>query len=131
MFELLESYSSFLFVAIGSACGAVLRMYITRNLYSFTNSRFSGILVVNLIATFFLGLFFGMQNKFDYMNSPQPLFLILCVGFLGSLSTFSSLVLELFSYSAEENWMRVLYAISTSLILGIIFAALGYHLVNV
>ena len=130
MSDLLDGYRSFLFVAMGAAPGAVLRIYISKKFYFYTNSQFSGILVVNLIATFLLGLCLGLQNQFNHLTDNQPLFLILCVGFLGSLSTFSSLILELFSYSLKRKWVDLLNSLLLSLILGIIVAALGYHLVN-
>ncbi len=131
MFEFLNTYNSSVLVAIGAAPGAFLRMQISTNFNTFKRSKFLGILFVNSIATFLLGLCLGLQNRAFYLNTNQPLYLMICVGFLGSLSTFSSLILEIFSYFVQRKWIDLTFSLSVSLFFGLLLASLGYHLGNV
>ncbi len=131
MFDFINTSHSSIFVVIGAAPGAILRMQISRKIHKITQSNLLGTLLVNSIATLLLGFCLGLQNRALYLNTNQPLYLMLFVGFLGSLSTFSSLILEFFSYFLQRKWIDLMFSISVSLVLGLVLASIGYYLGNV
>ncbi len=126
----LDSLSSVLCISIGAAPGAILRMKMSEKIFVNTKSTLAGIFTVNTIATFFLGLFLGLEEKIILFTNNQPLFLVLCVGFLGSFSTFSSLILELFKCFKEKKMMDFLGLICIALTLGLIAGSIGFFFGN-
>ncbi len=130
MFNSLEDYSPSIFVAIGAIPGAIFRMQIFNRLASNTQSNLYGLILVNTIATFFLGFCLAIQKNIFYMQNNQPLYLLICVGFLGSLSTFSSFILEFFSCYIKRKWHDFYLTIFSSIIFGLLFASLGYYFGN-
>ncbi len=108
-----------LLVGLGGAVGAILRFLITNrwNELSFVPI---GTLSVNLIGSFFLGFFWGRSGD-------TLLYLLIGVGFLGALTTYSTLHVEL--HKLRENkktW--TFYLVSTYL--GGIFLAYGGYLLS-
>lgn len=99
-----ETVSTLFAVALGGALGSMLRY---RLRFVTKNSKVSmGSLPANLIASFVLGLitalfadaFFAIEG---WQSWFQPL---LTVGFAGSLSTFSTLALEMHENTKKRNW---------------------------
>jgi CrcB protein len=99
-----ETVPTLFAVAIGGALGAMLRY---RLRFVTSNSKISmGSLPSNIIASFVLGFitalfadaFFAMQG---WQSWFQPL---LTIGFAGSLSTFSTLALEMHENTKKRNW---------------------------
>jgi len=99
-----ETVPTLFAVAIGGALGAMLRY---RLRFVTQNSKVSmGSLPANIIASFVLGFitalfadaFFAIEG---WQGWFQPL---LTVGFAGSLSTFSTLALEMHENTKKRNW---------------------------
>ncbi len=130
MFDFLNNVKPSILVSLGAVPGAILRMQISNKIYYKGNSNSLGILLANLFATFLLGFCLGIQNKFDYIDNNQPLYLMFCVGFLGSLSTFSTFIFETFSCFLKRKWINLSTILCSSLILGILLASIGYQLGN-
>ena len=130
MSDLLTDYKSFLIVGIGAAPGAISRMQILKKFYSYRKSYLPGILTVNTLATFFLSYILSLENQLLLNSKSQSLYLLLCVGFLGSFSTFSSLVLELYNYSLDKRWKDLFLMIFFSISLGLIASSIGSELAN-
>lgn len=74
--------ANFLYIILGASCGASLRYLAVLFLPA-------PILLVNVIGSFLIGIF-----SVKFAGSAQML-LFICLGFLGSLTTFSSFSLEL------------------------------------
>jgi len=112
---------SFIFVGIAGFIGANIRYIISRKL----NKRTSGVipfgtLLVNLVGAFLLGLLVGSQVGEIYM-------LLIGIGLLGSLTTFSTLNKELYSLQNHpKTWF--LYFLVTY-VGGLAFACIGYLLI--
>jgi len=81
-----------LLVALGAVPGAWLRFMLVNRLEPVLPHRHWGTLVVNLAACFGLGLLSALR---DQGQTPAALMLLLGTGFLGSLSTFSTLAAEI------------------------------------
>ncbi len=131
MVDIFKNYQSFLIVAIGAAPGAILRMHLRLKLTQFKKSSFDGIHIVNIISTFLLGFTIAIHRKTIIDPVSQNLYLLICVGFLGSLSSFSSIVYESFLYILENKWSVCLVTIFLSISLGMIALLFGYHIGNV
>ncbi|KGG14591.1 MULTISPECIES: FluC/FEX family fluoride channel [unclassified Prochlorococcus] len=130
MFNFLGDHRSSLFVAIGAAPGAILRMQISKKIFIHTKSDLYGVLLVNSIATFLLGILLGLQQKTYFLLDNEPLYLLLSIGLLGSFSTFSSLIFEFHHYYLNHRWMDLSLSLFVSIFIGIIMALFGFYCVN-
>lgn len=78
-----------LIAGIGGFVGTVFRYLISRYVQITVASTFPwGTLIVNIVGSFLIGLFFGIAEKGTFM-SPEWC-LLLTVGFCGGFTTFST-----------------------------------------
>ena len=125
MSEWTEEYKSYALIAIGAIPGAWLRMYMSRYLSSILLHKYLGTLSINIFACCLLGLFLALQA-----NNFSPFILIISVGFLGSLSTFSTFIFE-FLDSLLEYRLREAFSIALiSIIGGLIAFYAGFCIVS-
>ena len=118
-----------LFVSLGAILGANTRFLILGNLNNQNVKKDLPILLINTCASFCLGLFLSILEKVGSFIYSYQLVLFLSVGFLGSFSTFSSFVYDLFELCVEFKFYRGLKLFLISYILGISAFALGFFLV--
>ena len=119
-----------LFVSLGAIFGANTRFKFHNKLEKFYLSKAFVILIINTLASFFLGLFISIIEKFSSFNYAYQLTLFFSIGFLGSFSTFSSFVYELFDLCMQLKFLKALKLSIFSVSLGIISFAFGFLLVN-
>ena len=112
----------FIYILAGSTLGLIVRMFIKyisgrEKVFSFNN-----ILVVNVLASLFLGILacLNITNK--------NLILFFSVGFLGCLSTFSSFIYQLFNLIQERKYLSLLLYYIEVLVLSFLFFCLGYFI---
>jgi len=130
MSDLDEGLKPFLLVSLGAVIGACIRMHFVSYLGATFPRKYFGTFVVNTSATFGLGLVLSLSSQAGLPNNSSPLLLLVCVGFLGSLSTFSAFVLELLDTFFERRWQEGFLLAVISLLGGLMAAALGYGLGN-
>ena len=128
MSDVFNHYKSFFLVGIGAAPGAILRMQLSIKCAQYKKFNLSGIQIVNTIATFLLGVVLAIRGKLIIDSTTQQLYLLICVGFLGSFSSFSSLVYELYLYFVDNKYSELFISILCSIGLGMIAALIGYSL---
>ena len=109
-------------ILAGSTFGLIIRMFIKyisgrEKVFSSNN-----ILIVNVLASLFLGIFTG----FNITNKNLVLFF--SVGFLGCLSTFSSFVYQLFNLIKARKYLSSLLYYTEVLVLSFLFFCLGYYI---
>ena len=93
--------TNLLAIALGSICGALLRYAIYVSSVKLIDSQFPwGTLAANLIGCFLMGLLIG-SGKAD---ANDTLRLGFGVGFLGSLTTFSTFSAESVNHALNGNW---------------------------
>ena len=117
-----------LFISIGAILGANLRFEI-HNKLAHLNKDFL-IIVINTFASFCLGLFLAIEEKFRSFAYYYQLVSFFSIGFLGSLSTFSSFVYDLFDLCLQLKFFRALKLFIFSPSIGIIAFAFGFFLGN-
>lgn len=114
-------------VFIGGGAGAVLRYlvsYLSRMLFQIP---ILGTFIVNLAGCFLIGYIFGLT--LDKLQDASPMFkLLVTVGFLGGLTTFSTFSLEGFELIKNGRIGIALIYILSSCILGLMLVFIGYLL---
>jgi len=118
-----------LFVSLGAILGANARFIILGNLKNLNVNKDLPVFVINTFASFCLGLFLSIIEKFGSFLYSYQLVLFLSVGFLGSFSTFSSFIYDLFDLCIEFKFYKGLKLLITSYALGISAFAIGFFLV--
>ena len=115
----------FIHILVGSTLGLILRMFI--NYISGRQKVFSSnnILIVNVLASLFLGIFVGL----NIINKNLTLFFL--VGFLGCLSTFSSFIYQLFQLIQERKYFKLLLYYTEVFVLSFSFFWLGYFITSI
>ena len=122
--------SEILFVSIGAILGANSRFRIHKKLARLNLNKYSFILIINTFSSFFLGLFLSLVEQFRAFTYYYQLILFFSIGFLGSLSTFSSFVYDLFNLCLELKFFRALQLFVISASIGVIAFAFGFLLSN-
>jgi Integral membrane protein possibly involved in chromosome condensation len=113
-----------LLVAIGGGAGALLRYAAQRAFAARTGRPHAGTLLVNLAGTFALGLLLGSPLAADGRAAQ----LLIGVGFLGGLTTFSTVMAQLTEMLKARRWKAAAgYGLAT-FGGGLLLAAAGYAL---
>jgi len=120
-----ETVPTLFAIALGGALGAMLRF---RLRFVTQNAKISmGAYPGNIIASFLLGLVSALfADAFFAVEGWQSWFHpFLTVGIAGSLSTFSSLMLEMHETTKKHGWLKSIgYALFT-FVTGLIALSLG------
>ncbi|NKB75376.1 MAG: CrcB family protein [Synechococcus sp. s2_metabat2_7] len=109
--SLRKDLSELLLVALGAVPGAVMRWQVGAHLQD--NN-----VIVNVLGAFILGWLAGLPLR------PKRQLLI-GIGFCGSLTTFSSWMVDCVAFIAQGDWLAALGLIGITLGLGLGAAALG------
>ena len=125
---LLDSIQDVLLISFGAVFGVITRFIIYQKLEKINLSKNYIILFINTLSSFFLGLFFSILSHISSLSYSYYLGLFLSIGFLGSLSTFST-----FIYDVYELFIRLKFYIAfklfvISLASGVLAFALGFLL---
>lgn len=114
-------------VFIGGGIGAVLRYLITYLSRILFQMPIIGTLTVNLIGCLVIGYVFGLT--LDKLQTISPILkLLVTVGFLGGLTTFSTFSLEGFELIKNGKIIIAILYILSSCILSLILVFTGYLL---
>ncbi len=118
----------FVLVGIGAIPGAWLRLRIVNHFDPMVPRKHWGTFAVNLTAAFALGLVLGLQvnDLCTATRGVSGLTLLVAVGFFGSLSTFSTFAVELFTTLKQGHWLESVLLGIGSILGGLALAGLGY-----
>ena len=105
-------------VGLGGFVGALLRFFISERMNKEERLP-SGTLLVNLTGSLLIGLIFGLEL-------PKFWTIFLASGFVGALTTFSTLIKELLLLWRDGRRKESFLYIAYTLVFGILFAYLGY-----
>jgi len=108
---------------LGSISRYALQMFVSARVpYSFP----LGTLVVNLVGSLLIGLFFGYIEKSHWFSPQVRVFLT--IGFCGSFTTFSTFAFENLELLREGNYPNFILYTVVSVAAGIALVWLGYSL---
>ena len=116
---------SFSLVSIGAILGSNLRFKIYNILDIIKLKNDLRILLINILASFFLGFFYSISFDTSHLSYSYQLGLFFSIGFLGSLSTFSTFIYDLFELASKFKFSRAFLLFFFSLSLGLISLVIG------
>ncbi len=122
--------SEIFFISLGAILGANTRFKIHSKLENLNIRKDFLILIINTFASFSLGLFLATIEQLGSISYSYQLISFFSIGFLGSLSTFSSFVCDLFDLCLQLKFARALKLFLISLSFGIIAFTFGLLLGN-
>ena len=118
--------SNFFLVFVGGGLGAAVRFLVTTAAARWAAFPL-GTLAVNAGGSFLMGLVMGavllLTEKYGLI--AEPLRLLLAVGFLGGLTTFSSFSFETLLLLKGGSYLLAFCNIALQLLAGLLLAALG------
>jgi CrcB protein len=118
----------YLWISLGAILGANLRYVVSRWLAQWLGTGFPfGTFAVNILGCLAIG-FVGTMVTGRLVARPEVVRLVVMVGFLGSLTTFSSFAYETHNLFNDGAWMRALTNLFLSLFAGLVGVRLGVHL---
>ena len=112
-------------VGLGAIPGAWLRLKVVNHFEPMLPKKHWGTFLVNVIASFALGLVLALDET---CFASSGIALLMGVGFFGSLSTFSTFVVELLNELRAGHVLAAAALAVISIVAGLIAAAAGYGL---
>ena len=127
---ILNNFQDIILVSVGAIFGANVRFIIYQKLKEINIKRYNIILIINAFSSFLLGLFIPILSKIKSPDFSSQLGFFFIIGFLGSLSTFSAFIYDLYDSFLKYNFFRAVKLFTLSFFLGIIALTLGSLLAN-
>jgi CrcB protein len=113
-----------LYLMLGGAIGTVLRYWISGLPHKIYDGSFPwGTLVVNLVGSFLIGLFWGLLGR-ENISSNVRVFLF--IGLFGSFTTFSTFAFESLNLIRDGNIKFAIINMLASNILGVLLVFAGF-----
>ena len=125
---LLDKLKDVLIIAFGAFLGVNTRFIIYKKLNKINISKNSIVLLINIFSSFFLGLFLSISSQIDSVSYYSKLVLFFSIGLLGSLSTFSSFIYDLYDLLIQLKFYIAFKLFIISLISGLLAFAVGFLL---
>ena len=117
-------------ILAGGGLGALARYTLGSQIDKNLNLSFPvGIFFVNLLGCFFIGLIVSMfENKFIFSENLK---IFLIVGFLGSLTTFSTFALDNYNFMTQKNILLLFANIFLTNTFGLFMVLIGMKTVKI
>ena len=119
---LLDNFKDVILITFGAAIGANTRFVIYKKLYKLKLSKNYITLLINTVSSFFLGLLISQVGSIPY---SYHVLLFFSIGLLGSLSTFSAFIYELFDLYIQLKFYRLFKLLIISLASGLLAFVAG------
>ena len=126
--RLLENFQDFILIAIGAVLGANTRFIIYKKLDQLYVSKNYIVLSINICASFLLGLFLSILSQISSVDYSYKLVLFFSLGLLGSLSTFSAFIYDLYELFIQLKFYIAFKLFIISITSGILAFAVGFFL---
>ena len=126
--RLLDNFQDIILISFGAVVGANTRFIIYKILEKLNLGKNYIILVINTFSSFFLGFILSFLSQISPLSYSYKLGLFFSVGLLGSLSTFSTFIYDLYKLFIELKFYRVFKLFIISLTSGILSFAFGFLL---
>jgi CrcB protein len=107
-------------ISLGAIAGALMRYYLSLSLIRWLGPSFPyGTLCVNLLGSWLMGVFVAVALLRESSISPE-IRLLVTVGFLGSLTTFSTYTLDTLNLMRDRSLLLALGYWAGSALLGMV-----------
>ena len=130
IFVIFDSLKDIFLVSFGAFLGANIRFIMYEKFKKINLINDFSILIINTFASFCMGVFLSFLPRINSYEVSHQLVLFFSIGFLGSLSTFSTFVYDLCYVFRKFSFCSALKLFLISIFLGIIFLAFGFFLGN-
>jgi CrcB protein len=117
---------SYLWVALGSALGGLLRYAITRLTLHISTGVPWGTVLINILGSFVIGYFGTLTLQTGPYAESDNIRLFVMVGLCGGFTTFSSFSLQTFDLLRSGQWPRALVNVVLSVVLCIAAVGAGH-----
>lgn len=129
MTSAISNFTLYAFVAIGGACGASLRFYISQLVLNWLGKGFPfATLMVNIIGSFAMGVLYQLIEHNIFNVSVHRT--LIGIGFLGAFTTFSTFSLDSLLLLQQGDVLKAVINILLNVSLCIAAAGLGIFIVN-
>ncbi len=129
MLNAINTFSLYAFVAIGGACGASLRFFISQLVLNWLGKAFPfATLTVNIIGSLSMGVLYGFLEQGTLELTVHRT--LIGIGFLGAFTTFSTFSLDSLLLIQQGDLIKAGLNIVLNVVLCILAAALGIYLVS-
>ena len=125
---IIDQFKDTLLVSVGALLGANIRFILYEKLKKYFLINHFPILTINIFASFCLGLFVAILPRISSYNYSYQLILFFSIGLLGSLSTFSTFVYDLYEIFIKFKFLSAFKLFFISTAFGIISLAFGFFL---
>lgn len=120
---------TYMWIAIGSALGGMARHWCTMVGAALFGAAFPwGTLLINIIGSFVIGLFFALTGPQGRLDVPLDVRLFVMTGICGGYTTFSAFSLQTLSLFQDGAWLRGSAYVVMSVILCLAAVWAGYLL---
>ena len=109
---------------LGSTFGLILRIFIQNNFKKSIGFDIQNTSIVNFISSFLLGILVAL----NFINNE--ILLLFYTGFLGSFSTFSSFMYQLFILFMKRKFLRLFFHYIEVGVLSFLFFYFGYFIIQ-
>ncbi len=120
----------YLWVALGSALGGVLRYGLSRMMTPVSGSFPWGTVVVNIIGCFVIGYFGTLTLASGKYAVSENIRIFVMVGICGGFTTFSAFSLQTFDLLRSGAWVRAMVNVIVSVTVCLIAVAAGHTLAH-
>ena len=125
----LDNFEKLFFVSFGAILGANLRYTIFEKLREKHIKKETAILFINNLSCFCLGLTSSKLQDVYLLNASQ-LGLFISIGFLGSLSTFSTFMNDIFELIIQKRLKEAIKIFIFSVFFSLFLISLGFMVGN-
>jgi CrcB protein len=129
MTNTISNFSLYLFVALGGACGASLRFFISQLILNWLGKGFPfATLAVNISGSLVMGMLYGLIEQGIVEVSVYRT--LIGIGFLGAFTTFSTFSLDTLLLVQQGDFFKAMINILLNVSLCIFAAGLGMFIVT-
>ena len=118
---------TYLWVALGSAIGGVLRYAIARMMEPVSRGIPWGTVLINILGCFVIGYFGTLTLATGRYAVPEYIRIFVMIGICGGFTTFSSFSLQTFDLMRSGHWGRALANVGVSVLFCLIAVAAGHR----
>ena len=125
---IINNIMDILLIAFGAIVGANTRFFIYKKLEKINLRGDFIIFLINTFSSFSLGLLLSIFYQMSSISYSYQLGLFFSIGLLGSLSTFSTFIYDLYYFSIQSKFYSAFKLFCISTIFGVLFFSVGFLL---